>query len=354
MSVAATFPSLESLRATLNITNRELGMVLGQSREVVDGWFNGVAPDEIDAPRIAQLRQAMQALVAAGVPVSAQTLRRKVPGGASILSAISRGDNLQAVIDRLNPSLTRETGQRERLTKQTAGRRRPAFDPGTFGAPALAEKSGVPIRTTPTHPPSTGQSARERARRQKPPCAPRQKGRTSRSAPQPPRRAGGADALNDTPVQRQADIPLSQPQEAQPGETWCEGACEPTPLLFLDQDSRDVRRNQAARAALSVLFVLLVDVDNVGKAPSVSATRELIWGKTQRHLGRTLVAKIAGKTRRRPPSVSPPGGSSYCAPMSRWPTLRCAWCSPGWTRPMMRWCACWRMCARNHRRLRSS
>jgi hypothetical protein len=33
--------------------------MLGQSREVVDGWFNGAAPNELDAQRITQLGQAV-------------------------------------------------------------------------------------------------------------------------------------------------------------------------------------------------------------------------------------------------------------------------------------------------------
>jgi hypothetical protein len=59
MSMSVSLVVLEHLRATLNITNRELGLMLGQSREVVDGWFNGAAPNELDAQRITQLGQAV-------------------------------------------------------------------------------------------------------------------------------------------------------------------------------------------------------------------------------------------------------------------------------------------------------
>jgi len=146
MSEAASFRDLELIRGTLNITNRELGLILGQSREIVESWFNGVEPDPLDAPRIAQLGRAVQTLVEAGVPVSIEILRRKMPSGPSILSAIAQGDNLQAVVPRLITPLPRDAAQRERLHRRTAGRRRPTFDPGAFGAPAWAEETGKSAR----------------------------------------------------------------------------------------------------------------------------------------------------------------------------------------------------------------
>jgi hypothetical protein len=231
---ATTIRAIDSLRARLNITNRELGLILGQSREVVESWFNGADPDDLDATRIAQVDQALQALVAAGVPVSAKTLSRKATGGASILSAISRGDNLQAVIDRLIPTLTREADQAERLNRQTAGRR-PAFEPGDFGAPAWAEESTL-------------------------------------------------------------DSQVSRPPSSSPVLQVGEGRFVQKPLLFLQQDPEDVRRIADARAAVSALTVLLIDVDNVGKSPSLAATRELLYGQKQRHAGRPALVKIAGKT----------------------------------------------------------
>ena len=132
--------TLERLRATLSITNHELASLFGQTRQVVDGWFHGVAPDAIDSLRIEQLRDAVEALAGAGVPVSLATLRRKVKGGSSILSAISTDDNLDAVIERLIEILGRETSQRDRLRRQTAGRIRAGFDPGDYGAPAWVEE----------------------------------------------------------------------------------------------------------------------------------------------------------------------------------------------------------------------
>lgn len=72
-----------------------------QSPQVVEGWFHGVTPDAIDAPRINLLADAVQTLDDAGVQVSLATLQRKVKGGPSILSAISRNDNLDSVVQRL-------------------------------------------------------------------------------------------------------------------------------------------------------------------------------------------------------------------------------------------------------------
>jgi hypothetical protein len=82
---------------------------------------------------------AAEVLASAGVNVDAKTLRRRVAGGRTVLDAVLSGADAGEVARMLVPTLQREASQRERLSRQQAGRKRPPTTVDDYGTPSLSE-----------------------------------------------------------------------------------------------------------------------------------------------------------------------------------------------------------------------
>ena len=131
--------SLARIREVLKPTMLELASLFGVSRQAVYDWQQGSQPVSQTAQRLAQLAHVADVFAEAGLAVDANTLRRKVAGGRTLLDAVSNGDDAELVAKSLMGTLKREASQRERLQVQLAGRRRGPANPSDYGAPTMSE-----------------------------------------------------------------------------------------------------------------------------------------------------------------------------------------------------------------------
>ena len=84
---------------------------------------------------------AAQLFANADLRVTANTLRRKIAGGATLLEAIFAQSNVTEVSQSLIGTLQRENSQKERIAEQLAGRKRGPVNLADYGAPSLSEAS---------------------------------------------------------------------------------------------------------------------------------------------------------------------------------------------------------------------
>ena len=131
--------NLARIREVLKPTMLELAGLFGVSRQAVYDWQQGSQPVSQTAQRLAQLARVADVFAEAGLAVDANTLRRKIAGGRTLLDAVSNGDDAELVAKSLMGTLKREASQRERLQVQLAGRRRGPANPSEYGAPTMSE-----------------------------------------------------------------------------------------------------------------------------------------------------------------------------------------------------------------------
>ena len=131
--------ALARIREVLKPAVLELANLFGVSRQAVYAWQDGARPAPEAAARLAMLTRAADVFATAGVAADTQTLRRKVAGGGTVLDAVLTGGDAVQVARSLVQTLQREAVQRERLTKQFAGRKRGPAAADDYGTPAVAE-----------------------------------------------------------------------------------------------------------------------------------------------------------------------------------------------------------------------
>lgn len=129
------------IREVLKPTVLELATLFGVSRQAVYDWQDGAQPNAETAARLAELAGAAEVFANAEVTVDAKTLRRKVAGGNTLLTTVLNGGDARQLAQSLVETLRREDSQRERLSKQLAGRKRGPVNPADYGAPSLANEA---------------------------------------------------------------------------------------------------------------------------------------------------------------------------------------------------------------------
>jgi len=139
-SESQTVKEINHVRQVTNISVSELARVCGVSRQAVHEWIKGGPLSPKNAQRISDLAQAVDVLLVAGVEPSAQALRRKVSGDASILEAVQVEGKAINLAQQLVGTLARESEQRKQLTARLTNRRS-ELNSAEFGAPHLNEKT---------------------------------------------------------------------------------------------------------------------------------------------------------------------------------------------------------------------
>ena len=130
---------LARVREVLKPAVLELANLFGVSRQAVYDWQAGAQPGLQVAARLATLARAADVFAKAHVAVDARTLRRRVAGGGTVLDAVLRDEDAAQVARSLVSTLRREAAQRERLTRQLAGRKRGPVNVDDYGTPAVSE-----------------------------------------------------------------------------------------------------------------------------------------------------------------------------------------------------------------------
>jgi transcriptional regulator with XRE-family HTH domain len=131
--------SLARIREVLKPTMLELASLFGVSRQAVYDWQQGSQPVPQTALRLEQLARIADVFAEADIDANTKTLRRKAVDGRTLLDALSRGDDAEAVARGLLSTLKREASQRDRLQMQLAGRKAGRANPNDYGAPILSE-----------------------------------------------------------------------------------------------------------------------------------------------------------------------------------------------------------------------
>jgi len=130
---------LARVREVLKPAVLELANLFSVSRQAVYDWQGGAQPAPKAAVRLAMLARAADVFAQAHVAIDAKTLRRKVAGGGTVLDAVLSGGDAEQVARSLVPTLQREAAQRERLSRQLAGRKRGSVSADDYGTPTVSE-----------------------------------------------------------------------------------------------------------------------------------------------------------------------------------------------------------------------
>ncbi|MGF6937120.1 DNA-binding transcriptional regulator YiaG [Paraburkholderia sp. UCT70] len=130
---------LARIREVLKPPVLELANLFGVSRQAVYAWQDGAQPSAEAMERLAMLARAADVFSDAGVSVGAQTLRRKVTGGGTVLDAVLNGGDAVDVAKALLKTLEREDAQRAHLSKQFRGRKRAPVYVDDYGSPSLED-----------------------------------------------------------------------------------------------------------------------------------------------------------------------------------------------------------------------
>ena len=131
--------NLARIREVLKPTVLELANLFEVSRQAIYDWQKGAQPSPQTAHRLVQLARVADTFAEAGLAVDANTLRRKVAGGGTLLDALASGADAESIAKSLVATLKREAAQRERLQAQLAGRKRAPVNLSDYGAPAVSE-----------------------------------------------------------------------------------------------------------------------------------------------------------------------------------------------------------------------
>jgi DNA-binding transcriptional regulator YiaG len=130
------------IRKVLKPAMLELANVFGVSRQTVYDWQSGTKPSAEAAAKLADLARAAEVFDASGVNANAQTLRRKVAGGGTLVDAVLNGGSAVQVSKLLVATLQRESDQRRMLSRQFANRKsNPIIDVSEYGTPSLTDNT---------------------------------------------------------------------------------------------------------------------------------------------------------------------------------------------------------------------
>lgn len=132
---------LARIREVLKPAVLELANLFGVSRQAVYDWQAGAQPNAEVTAKLADLARAADVFTAAGVAANAQTLRRKVAGGGTLLDAVFNGGSAVQFAKSLVQTLQREANQRQKLSQQLAGRRDAPTEIADYGTPNLADNA---------------------------------------------------------------------------------------------------------------------------------------------------------------------------------------------------------------------
>jgi len=130
---------IERIKSTLDVTMSELARCLSVSRQALYNWIAGGAIKDDNLARLNELKSAADIIAAASLSQHALLLRRKLPGGNTLLETVAAGgsgiDAARSLVEMVNT----ETGQKAALAKLFANRR--SNNILGYGTPSLTDQS---------------------------------------------------------------------------------------------------------------------------------------------------------------------------------------------------------------------
>jgi transcriptional regulator with XRE-family HTH domain len=118
----AVADDIEHIRSILNLTMAELARCLGVSRQALYNWIAGGRIKDENLATLNELKFAANVIAAGNLPERALFVRRKLPGGKTLLEIIASGGRGADAAHALIEMADDEAKQRLTLAKLFAGR----------------------------------------------------------------------------------------------------------------------------------------------------------------------------------------------------------------------------------------
>jgi hypothetical protein len=136
---AAIVADIEYIKSTLDMTMTELAKCLKVSRQAPYNWIAGGPIKDENHARLNELKSAAGMIAAASLPEHALLLRRKLPGGKTLVEAIAEGGSGIDAARSLIEMVSDEAQEKAALSRMFADRQ-----PQNFlgqGTPSLTDQS---------------------------------------------------------------------------------------------------------------------------------------------------------------------------------------------------------------------
>jgi len=114
---------LEHAKSVLSLTMTEVAHCLGVSRQAIYNWISGGSIKPENLSKLIELKSAADVIAGECLPERALFLRRKLPGGKTLLETIAAGGDGTTAARALVRLANQEVQQRASLAKLFAGRR---------------------------------------------------------------------------------------------------------------------------------------------------------------------------------------------------------------------------------------
>ena len=127
--------NLAHVRTILKPSVTELASLFGVSRQAIYNWQDGEAIASQNETLLVELARAADSLLAEGLASSSSVLRRKLPGGKTLLEQIRDGATGDAAASSLISMVRRELEQRHSVEQRLAMRAQKPLDIDSMGTP---------------------------------------------------------------------------------------------------------------------------------------------------------------------------------------------------------------------------
>ena len=121
-TMSAVAADLDYVKSTLKLTMTELAKCLGVSRQASYNWMAGSPIKAENVAKLNNLKSAADIIAAEKLPAHSLLLQRKLPGGKTLVEAISSGADGARVAQSLIAIMKKEADQRRFLSGHFAGR----------------------------------------------------------------------------------------------------------------------------------------------------------------------------------------------------------------------------------------
>jgi hypothetical protein len=118
----AVSSDIDHAKSVLNLTMSEIARCIGVSRQSLYNWIAGGSIKHENLSKLIELKSAADVIAAEGLPERALLLRRKLPGGKTLLETIAAGGSGADAALALVRLADQEARQRAELARLFAGR----------------------------------------------------------------------------------------------------------------------------------------------------------------------------------------------------------------------------------------
>ncbi|WP_237234750.1 hypothetical protein [Pseudomonas sp. TCU-HL1] len=139
--IRSSAENLAFVRDTLKPPVTELASYFGVSRQAIYNWQAGEPISAQNEALLQQLADAASLLRQEGLAGSASLIKRKLPGGKTLLEQMRSGESGESAAKALVAMIQRESKQRSEAAQRLRGRVVASVDLSDAGAPHLDEQA---------------------------------------------------------------------------------------------------------------------------------------------------------------------------------------------------------------------